>query len=100
MTETISFHDLRGTDTIPAALLRRTETDLSAIIEQVKPIIEAVRTEGDAALHRFARAFDGVQAEHMELRASEQEIEAAYAQLRPGDDRDAEIRHRQYPPLP
>jgi histidinol dehydrogenase len=41
-----------------AALLKRSEADLSGVIEKVKPIIEAVRTEGDAALARFARDFD------------------------------------------
>lgn len=40
------------------ALLRRTETDLSGFIEKVKPIIEVVRREGDAALARFAQQFD------------------------------------------
>lgn len=41
-----------------AALLKRSEADLSGVIEKVKPIIEAVRSEGDAALARFARDFD------------------------------------------
>jgi histidinol dehydrogenase len=40
------------------ALLTRTETDLSTFIEKVKPIIAAVKTEGDAALARFAQQFD------------------------------------------
>ncbi len=79
MTETIRFHDLRGVTAIPPELFRRTEADLSSIIVQVEPIIAAVRDEGDAALQRFARAFDGVQAETMALRASEAEFEAAFA---------------------
>src|SRR5690606_36973893 len=37
-----------------AALMRRTEADLSAYTEPVMAIIEAVRREGDAALARFA----------------------------------------------
>ena len=40
------------------ALLTRTETDLSAFTEKVKPIVEAVRVDGDAALSRFALQFD------------------------------------------
>ena len=36
-----------------AALLRRSETDISSFIEKVAPIIEAVRAEGDKALARF-----------------------------------------------
>ena len=41
-----------------AALLRRSETDISSFIEKVAPIIEAVRAEGDKALARFGRDFD------------------------------------------
>jgi histidinol dehydrogenase len=40
------------------ALLTRTETDLSSYTEKVRPIIEAVRIEGDVALARFANQFD------------------------------------------
>ena len=41
-----------------ATLLRRAESDLAAFSEKVRPIIEAVRAEGDQALARFARQFD------------------------------------------
>jgi Histidinol dehydrogenase len=41
-----------------AKLLQRAESDLSSYIEKVRPVIEAVRTEGDEALARFAREFD------------------------------------------
>ena len=55
----VALHDLAALD--PAArkaLTRRTEADLSVFIERVKPIIEAVRTEGDRALSRFAAELD------------------------------------------
>ena len=38
-----------------AALLQRSEADLSGFRERVRPILEAVRQEGDAALVRCAR---------------------------------------------
>jgi histidinol dehydrogenase len=41
-----------------AALLTRTETDLSEYVVKVAPIIDAVRSEGDSALVRFAQLFD------------------------------------------
>ena len=41
-----------------ATLLKRTESDLAPYLEKVKPIIAAVRDEGDAALARFAQSFD------------------------------------------
>ena len=40
-------------------LIKRSETDLSFFLEKVGPIIEAVRTEGDAALVRYGKELDG-----------------------------------------
>ncbi|GEN64846.1 hypothetical protein [Acetobacter oeni] len=54
MPQPISFHDLTDAAEIPPTLLRRTESDLSVFIERVKPVIEEVRTGGDAALRHFA----------------------------------------------
>ncbi len=42
-----------------AELLKRSESDLAPYLEKVKPIIGAVRDEGDVALARFAQRFDG-----------------------------------------
>ncbi|KZE81092.1 histidinol dehydrogenase [Paenibacillus elgii] len=47
--------------------------------ESVQRIIEEVRRDGDAALRKFAQQFDGVKIE--ELRVTQEEIEAAYAQV-------------------
>lgn len=41
-----------------AQLLQRTESDLGPYIEKARPVVEAVRREGDEALARFAREFD------------------------------------------
>jgi len=78
MNDSIQFHDLRNTDKIPEALLSRTEANLSEFIERVGPIIEAVREDGDQALIRFGRAFDGVIAEGFSIRAEEAEFDAAF----------------------
>ena len=59
MTRKINLHDLSKLDAATrAGLLRRAEADIEPFLEKVRPIIDAVRTEGDAALARFARAFD------------------------------------------
>lgn len=79
----VSFHDLSLADELPAQLFRRTESDLSFFTEKVKPIIEAVRTEGDQALIRFGREFDGVVPEHFSLKATEEEFEQAFARMDP-----------------
>ncbi|MDU0205171.1 MULTISPECIES: histidinol dehydrogenase [Paenibacillus] len=47
--------------------------------ETVRRIIDEVRKDGDAALRRMAREFDRV--EVAELRVSDEEIQAAYAQV-------------------
>lgn len=41
-----------------AALTRRSDADLSFFLDKVQPILDAVRTEGDAALVRFGRELD------------------------------------------
>ena len=83
MTDAVCFHDLRGAATVPESLLARAETDLSSFIPRVMPIIDAVRAEGDAALMRFAREFDGVHAEAMTLRATKAEFDAAFDAVDP-----------------
>ena len=75
----VSFHELVNLDeTARAALLRRSETDLSGFIDKVGPIIESVRTEGDAALYRFARELDRAEIQPGQLKASEAEFDAAF----------------------
>jgi histidinol dehydrogenase len=64
-----------------AQLLKRSEADLSGVIEKVKPIIEAVRSEGDAALARFARDLDKADVTEATLEVSEAEFDAAFKQV-------------------
>ena len=59
MDAPVRFHDLSQlTPTERQALFKRTESDLGQIIASVRPIIDAVKKEGDLALVRFAGAFD------------------------------------------
>ncbi|TIL35537.1 histidinol dehydrogenase [Mesorhizobium sp.] len=75
----VSFHDLSQLDAASrAALMRRSETDLSGFMEKAAPIIEAVRTEGDAALVRFARDFDKADLDATRLKVSPAEFDAAF----------------------
>ncbi|MFC6486463.1 histidinol dehydrogenase [Nitratireductor sp. GCM10026969] len=78
----VSYHEFDKLDAEQrAALLRRSETDLSGVIEKVKPIIEAVRMEGDAALVRFARDLDKADLSAGGLKATEAEFDAAFDQV-------------------
>ncbi len=75
----VSFHDYATLGaTERSALLARSETDLSSFLERVAPIIEAVRTEGDAALARFGQEFDKAALSPDRLKVSEAEFEAAF----------------------
>ncbi len=75
----VSFHELArlGPDQREALMLR-SETDLSGFIEKVRPIIEAVRTEGDAALLRFAGEFDKADVKAGALKVTEAEFDHAF----------------------
>ena len=66
-----------------AALLTRTETDLSDFAAKVAPIVEAVRTEGDAALSRFALQFDKAPVKPSEIAATEADFARAAMTLAP-----------------
>jgi histidinol dehydrogenase len=84
MSASINF--LRLADLRPEAraqLLKRTESDLGPYLDKVKPIIEAVRTEGDEALARFARDFDKAPVDAKHIAASEEDFERAHRELEP-----------------
>jgi histidinol dehydrogenase len=78
-----NLHDLTTATEIPPLLLQRSESDLSSFVDGVRPIIEAVRREGDGALLRFARQFDHVEAPQVGLRAEEAEFAEALRDIAP-----------------
>lgn len=63
------YHALRPEE--QQALLVRGEREFPELTEKVRAIIEAVRREGDAALRRFAREFDGADLEGKPIRVEE-----------------------------
>lgn len=84
MTSPITF--LRLADLAPARrseLLQRTESDLAPFIDKVKPIIEAVRIEGDVALARFAQRFDKAPVTAATLAATPADFAGARRSLEP-----------------
>src|SRR5580704_18957140 len=62
-----------------AALARPAAAHQPRIVQQAQAIIDAVRSEGDAAIRRCALEYDGVAPS--ELRVGAAEFEAARAQL-------------------
>lgn len=59
-------------------LLLRAEDDLEPFIDGVKPIIEAVRVDGDKALAQFAKKFDQASVDAAKIAATKAEIDAAF----------------------
>lgn len=81
MTE-VAIHDLAEINSeMRTRLLSRAEDDLGSFIDKVTPIIDAVRDEGDAALIRFAKEFDGADLSAQGLKVTREEIDAAYGAL-------------------
>jgi histidinol dehydrogenase len=79
MSKTVSLHDLSALSAAQRAqLLVRSEADLGPIIEKVKPIIAAVKAEGDEALARFARQFDKAPVTADRIAATPVEFTAAF----------------------
>lgn len=84
MTDHCSFHDLAKLDVRQrSALLQRSESDLASFMERAKPIIAAVRAEGDDALLRFARDLDGANVQAGALKVTEQEFDDAFKSVAP-----------------
>jgi histidinol dehydrogenase len=90
MNAPLSFHDLSASPSFPERLFARSVTDLAPFCERAQPIIDAVKLEGDAALRRFAREYDGVTIDGMSIRAEESEFAAALDQVPAGVTRAIE----------
>lgn len=63
------------------SLLDRTEGDIEPFVEKVKPIIAAVKEEGDVALARFANEFDRSPVSADSLAATDADFDAAFNQV-------------------
>ena len=80
---TVSLHELAKLDAHQREqLLSRAEDDLEPFIAGVRPIIEAVKNEGDEAVARFGREFDGAGSlTAQDLAATRQDIDKAFDQV-------------------
>ena len=82
MNENVNFVELARLDPAGRAeLLQRSEADLDAFIARVRPIIDAVREEGDAALARFAREYDDALVDPGAIAATKADFDRAFDSL-------------------
>jgi histidinol dehydrogenase len=71
----IHWNDLSAADR--SRLFARSGRDIEEAVPRVRPILEAVRARGDAALIEYSRTFDGADISALPLRVSGEEIDAA-----------------------
>jgi len=82
MVAQISFYELAQlNENEKQSLLCRAESDLTPFIDAIKPIIAAVRQDGDAALARFAQELDHAPVKPDQVAATPEDFAAAERDL-------------------
>lgn len=62
-------------------LCQRTESDLGPYIDKIRPVVEAVKEQGDIAAIEYTRLFDGADLSVSGLKVTEEEFDTAIASL-------------------
>jgi histidinol dehydrogenase len=75
------LHEL--TPELRAKIMRRAETDIRSLLPLAQEVIERVRIDGDTAVVEYARKFDAANFEVHMLRVSDDQFEAAHAEISP-----------------
>ncbi|HEX2774551.1 MAG TPA: histidinol dehydrogenase, partial [Micromonosporaceae bacterium] len=63
--------DLRGSSRDPRGLLPRAQLDVSAAVETIRPVVEAVREHGFSAIREATERFDSVELDQFRVPADE-----------------------------
>lgn len=84
MASPCNFHELNRLSTAARAeLMKRADQNIVPFLDKVRPILAAVREEGDKALLRFARELDKADLGGGGLKVTEAETDAAFKALDP-----------------
>jgi histidinol dehydrogenase len=79
MASPCNFHELAKLSADQRAqLMERADSDIAPFMEKVRPILAAVRAEGDKALSRFAKELDKADVSTDRILVGEAEFDAAY----------------------
>ena len=82
MTDYVKIHELNNMKSKERErLINRNQESLNEFVENVKPIIEKVRVQGDKALCEFAKKFDDADIDIDGLAAKPDDIKNAYEEL-------------------
>jgi histidinol dehydrogenase len=74
--------DLRGQSIDPRRILPRASFDVNAAVEQIRPLVEAVRDHGVAAVREATERFDGVTLERLRVPADKITTDGLELQVR------------------
>ncbi|MCW2610546.1 MAG: histidinol dehydrogenase [Actinomycetota bacterium] len=77
----LTMIDLRGSTADPRTVLPRAALDVDAAVERIRPVVDAVRRDGLAAVRAATARFDGIELDT--LRVPAEHIAAALEQLDP-----------------
>jgi histidinol dehydrogenase len=77
----LTMIDLRGSATDPRSVLPRAALDVDAAVERIRPVVEAVRRDGLAAVREATARFDGIELDT--VRVPVEHLAAALEQLDP-----------------
>jgi histidinol dehydrogenase len=89
MAYACNFHELEKLSVDQrAALMKRADSDIAPFLEKVRPILAAVKAEGDRALARFAKELDKADVPVDGILVKEAEFDTAFRVLEP-DVREA-----------
>lgn len=75
MTEIALYHWKKTDSTTRTKIMRRAETNIDEVLEQIRPVVEDVKSRGDAALRDYARKFDKTELAY--IKAPEEEFAKA-----------------------
>lgn len=84
MAQICNFYELATlSEDERGALMKRADSDIAPFLDKVRPILAAVKAEGDKALSRFARELDKADIPADRILVSEAEFDAAFKALDP-----------------
>ncbi len=82
MMATINIYKWKEIDNeLQQKILNRSEVEIEEVMQKVKEIVKDVKENGDAAIVKYCKKFDGVDLKPSEFKVSEDEIKEAYEKI-------------------
>ncbi|CEG13908.1 hypothetical protein MSIBF_A670004 [groundwater metagenome] len=79
---TINIYKWKDIDNdLQQKILNRSEVEIEEVMQKVKEIVKDVKENGDDAIVKYCKKFDGVDLKPSEFKISENEIKDAYKKI-------------------